>query len=90
MIYSVYAVHARDGAIRWKHEPGDFKSTLPYSVEVKHLVLYVSLHMHDRIISDCVYSFHSGSVLVAIVINLFLAVTSISSTLSLIDKVMFF
>lgn len=52
--YTVYGVNAKDGAMRWKHEPGDFESTLPYSVEVIYRVLriisvwYTVLRYHKR------------------------------------------
>ena len=31
---AVHAINAKDGAMRWKHEPGDFESTLPYVLSV--------------------------------------------------------
>ncbi|XP_065913962.1 uncharacterized protein [Dysidea avara] len=47
--YSVYAVHARDGAMRWKHEPGDFESTLPYSLEEVSSFQHYKLTTHRRV-----------------------------------------
>ena len=44
----MYAVNAKDGAMRWKHEPGDFESTLPYSVEVIYSVMHYVLRFHKR------------------------------------------
>ena len=56
----MYALHAKDGAMRWKHEPGDFESTLPYSVEVIYIYIYVPYYCGW----ECVYCMYVGIVVI--------------------------